>query len=187
MAVSGVNNLNQYLSAQKAKTQIQKQVETSVNEKSPQGEVRQPKPAAYTDMPGRIDNIPDLERYEGAIRRILSGESAMEDPSTPLTEDQIAIRELNRAYQRTDPRSLFQVQQDMAKGQKNVFEYWKANGQGAPMPGCIIKPDGSFVIFSSKTEKDAYIKQSSESFLREVLSVLEARKNGESGSMNIEA
>ncbi len=181
MGINGITNSNLYAAMQMARNQFLKQSGASASAAATSPQARSATNASSRDVAGRIANIPDLERYEGAVRRILSGESEPEDPSKPLTEDQIAIRELMRAYQRTDTRSISQVQQDMERGSKSFFEYWQKHGNGAPMPGRLIKPDGSFVIFNSKADKDAYMKQNSESFLRDVLSVLDERKSTQGG------
>ena len=158
MAINGVTNTSTQSAAATAK--------------------KQPSVTDYKDMLGRIGNIPDLEQYEGAIQRMLSGESEMEDPRSgkPLTEDQILMRKLNREYQKTNPLTPSQQQAVLQNNSRRFTEYWKAHGNGGPRPARAILSDGSFKIFNSEDERYEFMKQSNESFLEKVLSVINERK-----------
>ncbi len=110
----------------------------------------------YQDMLKRIGDIPDLEQYEGAIKRMLSGESELENPGSgkPLTEDQILMRKLNREYQKTNPLTISQQQAVLQNNSRKFTEYWKEHGNGGPRPARAILSDGSFKIFYSKAEQE---------------------------------
>ena len=139
---------------------------------------RQPSVTDYQDMLGRVGNIPDLEQYEGAIRRMLSGESEMENPGSgkPLTEDQILMRKLKREYEKTNPLTFSQQSDRMDRRRRAAREQWNASGGSGPMPGCFILPDGTAKFYQSEEEKWDYQKRYEESFIRKVLSVIEERK-----------
>lgn len=139
--------------------------------------------ASYSDMLSRIGNIPDLEQYEGAIERMLSGESEMEEPGSgkPLTEDQILMRKLKREYQKTNPLTFSQQKAAIQSERTRFIEYWRTVGSGPP-PGYAIREDGSFAIVHSKEEKYEYQKAYNESFIRKVLSVIEERKAASAGN-----
>ena len=137
---------------------------------------KQPSATDYQDMLKRIGDIPDLEQYEGAIKRMLSGESEMEHPDKPLTEDQILMRKLKREYEKTNPLSAAEQGLVMQRERRAAREHWKSIGGSGPMPGSLILPDGTIKLFYSKEEKYDYQKMYDESFLRKVLSVIEERK-----------
>ncbi len=132
----------------------------------------------YEDMLKRIGDIPDLEQYEAAIKRMLSGESEMEDPRSgkPLTEDQILMRKLKREYEMTNPLTFSQQSDRMDRRRRAAREQWNASGGSGPMPACFIHPDGTVKFFESDDEKYDYQKRYDESFIRKVLSVIEERK-----------
>jgi hypothetical protein len=134
--------------------------------------------ADYQDMLKRIGDIPDLEQYEGAIRRMLSGESEIEDPRSnkPLTEDQILMRKLSREYQRTNPLSVAEQGLVMQRDRRAARELWKASGGSGPMPASFTLFDGTIKLINSEEEHYEYKKSYEESFIRKVLSVIEARQ-----------
>lgn len=179
MSINGISNLNYQAAMKMTKTQFTNQAKMSAAATGKATDTatfntHASKPAAYDDVAGRIANIPNLEQYEAMIQRFLSGESEMESADKPLTEDQIALRQLMREYQRTDTRSLSQIQGDMQKANNNFREYWQSSGNTGPMPGRLLFPDGSFKIFGSKEEKDEYMKGQKMDFLKNAMSVIKA-------------
>lgn len=166
MSINGITSQNPYGSTQITKTQPQNEVYISITDTK------------------RISKISNLEQYEALIQRFLSGESEFENPSSmkPLTEDQIALRGLMREYQRTDTRTLSQMQASMQLANKNFFNYWTSSGNTGPMPGRLLSADGSFHIFNSKAEKDEFMKKNTVNFLEKVMSVINDEKQNESAN-----
>lgn len=187
MSINGITNLNQYTATQVAKTQLQNQASTSTaaNAKSKTTNTQATQatnPASTSADKARILSIPSLEQYEELIGRFLSGESEMESAGKPLTEDQIALRQLMRTYRSTDTRTVFQMQSDMQSANKNFLEYWKANGNGNPPPARIISMDGSFQIFNSKDDFRTAINKETMGLLEKIMSVIQSQKSGTAAS-----
>jgi hypothetical protein len=138
--------------------------------------------AAYNNELARISAIPDLGQYEGPVSRMLSGESMMEDPMSDKepSEDQLSIRKLMREYQKTDTRTPYQINQATQDRETRFLDYWRRSGGKGPVPDHVNLHDGSFRVFNSAREKEAFMRSHSLNFLREVLRVIKGRK-GEGG------
>lgn len=185
MSIHGITNLNQYAAAQMTKTQFQNQAGTSAaanaKSKTTSSEATQTTQTAKSTPSGidtsRILSIPNVAQYEELIGRFLSGESEMESAGKPLTEDQIALRQLMRTYRSTDTRTVGQMQSDMQTASKNFLEYWKANGNGNPPPARMIAPDGSFQILNSKDDLRTAINRETMGLLEKIMSVIQSQKS----------
>lgn len=182
MSINNITNLNQYATTQMIKTQVANQAKTTAvatakTADTTKTNTQNNKQVAFDDIAGRIANIPNLEKYEDVIQRFISGESEMESADKPLTDDQIALRQLMREYGRTNTQSMSQIAGSMKQASKNFMDYWFSSGNKGPMPGRILSADGSFKIFNSKAEKDEYMKNQKMNFLKSVMSVINTQKN----------
>lgn len=180
MSINSITNQNQYATTQMVNKQVSEQEKTAaatVKTAATKTNTQTGKQVTYDNIAGRIANIPNLEQYEDLIQRFISGESEMESAGKPLTDDQIALRGLMREYMRTDTRSMSQIAVNMKQASKNFMDYWFSSGNKGPVPGRMLSADGSFKIFNSKEEKDEYIKNQKMDFLKNVISIINAKKN----------
>ena len=156
--------------------------------KKPKAGVPGAKAAAYDDIPGRIRNIPSLSHYKDAFQRLLSGESALEEYGKPLTDDQLMLRHFMRALGRTDTRSLSQMTADMSSARNKAldasFAAFKAGGGGG---GVIVRADGTYTVFNSKAEHDAYIQEYYPGLMRTAMSVMGEAEGSANGGIDVEA
>ena len=182
MNINGINRINQFASiATKTQSSSQADKTSTVTANSTAANTQKPRtaaPAAHYDMAGRIAMMPNLEQYEALIQRFLSGESKMENYSSnaPLTQDQIALRGFMRELQRTDRRSLAQVQMDMTRN-RNIFNnYWVSSGNMGSRPAVSILHDGTFQIHKTKEEHADFVMNQKFDILKAAMSVINSRR-----------